>query len=353
MPLYLAFCLGSFTLYARRRFYSCAVFSALATLARPDGLLIPIILAIDYALTEKHAIPWKAVLLFAGLTFPWFAFAFVYYGSPIPVTLVAKQQQGAMLVSQRFALRFFSILESYSKYLYTWIEAGLAALGIVYAFRFSRPWFIFLAWGVTYFSAYTLLGVSSYRWYYAPLVPVFIASVGLGIAYLEKMVNISKYKLINRLSQSNYHQILLVALLLVPLLGAQGRNLQQISINQESRFPIYQKAGEWLRINSRNEATIGSLEIGIIGYYAQRTMIDFAGLLKPEIAARLKSNGTYAISANWTANTFRPHYLVLQDKMFTQVEQGYASQNCRIAKRLSGEEFNYHHDLVIYECGVN
>jgi hypothetical protein len=39
--------------------------------------------------------------------------------------------------------------------------------------------------------------------------------------------------------------------------------------------------------------------VGIIGYYAQQPMIDFAGLIQPEIAVQLGQTGSYSAAASW------------------------------------------------------
>ena len=70
MPLYLALCLGSFAFYARRRYSWCAAAAALAVLTRPDALLVPLLLAADFAIHKVRPIPWRAVFVFLALTLP-------------------------------------------------------------------------------------------------------------------------------------------------------------------------------------------------------------------------------------------------------------------------------------------
>src|SRR5215208_2469417 len=60
-PLYLAFCLAAFTLYARQRYLLTAVWVALATLTRPDGFLVALILATHFIVWIQRPIPWRAI----------------------------------------------------------------------------------------------------------------------------------------------------------------------------------------------------------------------------------------------------------------------------------------------------
>ncbi len=110
--IYLAFCLGAFAFYARRRYSMAAVFVALAVLTRPDGILVVFVLVVHYLLRIRRPVPWLALALFLGLIIPWFAFAWVYFGSPLPVTLAVKQHQGAMAISQKFAPGLLTILQT-------------------------------------------------------------------------------------------------------------------------------------------------------------------------------------------------------------------------------------------------
>ena len=47
-PLYLALCLGAIAAYARRRYGWVAVLAAAAVLARPDGVLVPVLLGLSF-----------------------------------------------------------------------------------------------------------------------------------------------------------------------------------------------------------------------------------------------------------------------------------------------------------------
>ncbi len=99
----------------------------------------------------------------------------------MPVTLAAKQGQGNLEVSQYFTPGMLWILSWYRGGWQYWLELLLAATGIYWLFRRARPWGLVLSWTGLYFIAYSLLRISRYFWYYAPLVPGFVILVGLGI----------------------------------------------------------------------------------------------------------------------------------------------------------------------------
>jgi hypothetical protein len=332
-PIYLAFCLGAFTFYARENLLAAGIFGVLATLTRPDGILVLGILGVDYLIGWRKPIPWKPILVSGAILAAWFGFAWLYFGSPIPVTLVAKQQQGS------------TIIKGYGSWPY-FLEAILAMLGVILAIWKNRLWLIILIWPVLYFISYSILGVSRYFWYYAPLIPGFIIAVGLGLtAFSELISNVKSEK-------KNLSSFGLIAsgILLMILLAANGISLWRLSNRNDPRFGIYKAAGEWLRENTYPDEQVGSLEVGIVGFYAQRPMVDFAGLIQPDLAEQFSLNTTYEDAAFWAVENFTPEYLVLHDGLFNQFEQEYAKPNCVDVKRLKGEQYSYNFDLTIYDC---
>ena len=362
-PLYLALCLGTFAFYARRNYNLTAILAALAVLTRPDGVLVPAILAIDYLLRVRRPIPWSGVLLFAIIILPWFIFSWSYFGSPFPATLAAKQHQGSMAISQRFAPGLLNIMNTYIQQWYFWVEVILGGLGLIWIGWRARIWGLFISWTILYFLAYTILDVSRYYWYYAPLVPGLIVTTGLGAAGLctlaiEAVENKRRNRVENDAVQlakkAPTNPIIWLAYLpLAAILGialSQVGTLRQIQTQFDARIAAYQATGEWLRENTPATSRIGALEIGAIGYYSQRPVIDFAGLIQPEVTAHIGRETTYADLALWAVERYHPEYLVLHEGIFPALEQGYAAQFCRLVKNIPGAPLGYNKNLKIYDC---
>jgi hypothetical protein len=387
-PLYIAFCLGAIVVYVRRRYRVTSICTALAVLTRPDGLLLAMILTADFAMRyfrekgkilrfslparwkfvkssisddalsqsrSSTSIPWYAIFLFLGFALPWFIFAWVYFGSPFPVTLAAKQQQGAMVVSQRFAQGFLTTIGWYKTWRYE-LEAGLALLGLVFITFRARRWLLFLAWPVLYFIAYSILGVSRYFWYYTPLVPGFLAASGVGLqaiagspvfsTRLNELISAMKgQRWMARLQPAQILSLVFLAVLCLGQIGSVSRLRQP-----DTRYIIYRAAGEWLANYTTVDSTVGALEVGILGYYARRPMIDFAGLIQPVVAAQLTGGSGYEYTALWAVDHFKPRYLVLLLGDFTQLVQGYVSRRCSLRVSFTGETLSYEKDLAVYEC---
>jgi len=350
MPLYVALCLASLAAYARRRYGPAALCAALAVLARPDGMLAAAVLALHYAGTRaRNREPgtpfWRPVvsplLAFLGILMLWGLFAWNYFGSPLPVTLAAKLRQGDMAISRPFAAGFMDLVRDQT----AWndrLGAGLAILGLVFLLWRARGWSPLVGWTILYFVVYYLSGVSEYFWYYAPLVPAFAALVGLGMEALARMARAD-----GRLRK---WMAAAVAMGLVSLTAAQAVRSWSISRIPDPRCRIYRAAGEWLASHVPARASVGMLEIGMIGYYARRPVVDFAGLIQPELNRRIQSRSTYQDIALWAVDHHPIDFLILHRGLFPALEQGFVAAHCRLLKSFRGEDYGYTRDLDVYAC---
>jgi hypothetical protein len=356
-PLYLAFCLGIFTFYARSRYPLAGLFAALAILTRPDGVLVVVILGIDYVLRARRAISWKVIVILILPALLWLVFAWIYFGDPLPITLATKQQQGNMTISQKFAPGIFTILQYFSIRWHYWIEAFVALIGMVYVGWKARQWSVFLIWPALYYIAYALLGVSRYFWYYAPLVPGFVVVMGFGIVAICRWVQ-NVYEGQSGITKNNVQgtdngvqlNLRLAGFLILFFLVYQVYDLSNARTFSDMRFGIYRAAGEWLEKNTSPEDRVGAMEVGIIGYYAHRPMVDFAGLIQPEVAELLTQNTTYEDAAVWAASKYQPRYVVLASGLYPLLDDEIVSKYCKMVAQLSGEQYGFSNDLDIYSC---
>jgi hypothetical protein len=350
-PLFLTLGLAAFAFYFRRNYTASAVCSALLILTRPDGILVPILLALEY-LSHKpiSTIPWKSVAIFLALTIPWFVFSWLYFGSPIPMTLMTKQHQGLMVISNPFAKGFLLVAKGYIRNYYNWIQVGIAVLGFFYFILRARQWFVFLLWAFAHFAAYSFLGVTSYFWYYAPLIPGFLTLIGLGVISLKEMMTYST-NAVNRLkpyANSLSHGI--VAFFTLILFFTGYVNIAYHLGKLDSRYSIYRDVGLWLNQNTPEDTTLAMLEAGIIGYYSNRTIVDFAGLIRPSVAGFLSHNTTYEDAALFVVEKFSPSFVVLHQDLYPRLEESYIDDSCDRVKRFIGENYDYKMNIVIYQC---
>jgi hypothetical protein len=337
---YVMLTLAAFLLYASDKPVWAMVPAALATLTRSDGVLVAGVLGLATLVRERR-FPWRMALLYAVLIAPWYLFSWFYFGSPFPVTLAAKQSQASMAISEGFARGFLTtVLRPYSRKPLYWLHGGFFLLGVGYAVAKRRRWLSLLGWGFLYFLGYTVLGVSRYFWYYAPLIPVIIAVTGLGVQWL--------YDRLSATWRGRWQRGGLVIVLLILMLWPQTQGVQWLSTHNDNRFRIYRDVGMWLNENTSPEASVGTLEVGIIGYYARRRMIGFAGLLQPDVASQMQYGSTYQDTARWAIEEYAPDYLVLGAGWFPGLIDGMISEYCEVNETFS--ESDYVGTLLVYKC---
>jgi hypothetical protein len=89
----------------------------------------------------------------------------------------------------------------------------------------------------------------------------------------------------------------------------------------------------------------------MIGYYAQRNMLDFAGLLYPDVARQLTAEAGFDEAALWAAQHYPLDFIVIPQGMFPRLEAEYLAPNCLPVKTISGAEYDSSLDpQVIYAC---
>jgi hypothetical protein len=307
----LALVLWAFVAAAGARWRWVAALLGLATVVRADAILVGLVIGVSVLLGYARrgwpgwrGLPWGAAAIYAALLAPWVIFAQLFYGSPIPATLAAKRYQSLIAGSRSFGRGLMDragdlwALPAYRLMLI------LAVVGVVYSLLRRRAALGLLAWAALYGMAYTLLGVTSYFWYYGPVYLGLIIAAALGVAAVAEAAR--------RLIRPRPAAALGLALSAL-VVAAEVRDLASIAARPDPRLLLYHEVGDWLRLHTPEEATVGALEVGIIGYYSQRPIIDFAGLIQPEAARQFDAQHGYLEVARWATERYRPSYLALQE----------------------------------------
>jgi len=308
MCLYVGVTLAGFYAYARQRTERALAWMAFATLIRPDGALAAALIVAHHLLTERR-VAWKAIAVYVAVLLPWVVYATWAFGSPIPVTLGAKQAQGQMAISKSYLLGAWQMLVSYLKRPVYWLYLALGGVGLWHVLRRGRHWWPLLIWTAGIFLAYAILDVSRYFWYYVPLVPGALLAVSAGVQWVRAQMT--------RWPGGQRVRNVLTALLLIVLFWPSLRGVRYTWTATDPRMALYRTAGEWLREHTPEQASVGALEVGILGYYADRRIIDFAGLLQPQVQAQMTYEATYQDTAKWAIEHYRPDYLAIYDGWFS------------------------------------
>lgn len=287
-------------------------------LTRGEGILVGVMLGLLLVIWNRRSLRerrWKEfaqdpVLLAVGFILPvglWFLYAFQTFGTLLPNTLVAKQAQGEAgimgnLFIERLANEWFPMwgrqfrLGGFSWQSYWWIYVGA---GVIISFVYRRQWLLFLGWIITFILGYTLLQVTGYWWYQYPVIHVLNIFFSVGVALSIEMLDQG--------IQTRLVKQWLIGCLIILNLGLLSEIVWRTTQNHEgdSRAQSYVVLSNWFNENTDPSDSIGSIEIGYLGYYTQNQIIDLAGLIIPEIVPHI-SEGDFA----WGFWEYEPDYFV-------------------------------------------
>jgi hypothetical protein len=341
----LALAIAAILAYQCGRPYWAAVLLALATLTRGDGLILVAIVVADSVL--RSFLPWfnrkmrasgrsgglplqiglrperwpralGVVGAYLAVMLPLLVWLTWQFGSPLPATLGAKISQSELGVTGFYAhttylqgLEILARARLAQSPLYALLIPAIVA-GFIAMWRRARWVRLIAAWGGAHLAGYTLLGVTPYYWYYVPVATAVLCLAALGIVESARWGS-------KRLGNG----VLMVALiwavvLLVAFLGSDLAMVRALDgpvpppddvvskVLPEAKVEVYEQVGRWLHDNTPANALVGVTEVGVMGYYAQRPMVDFLGLLELDVAEALGRGDLY-----WGLLRYQPDYLAL------------------------------------------
>jgi len=330
-PLWVMLVLAAVWLASESRWAFAGLLIGLAIFVRPDAALpggLLGLVSLTQTINQRNTRQrwWHklaAYVLAAAVPVLIFAiWGMLTYGSPLPVTLGAKSAQAVLGITglgpfvgtfDGLGLIVQDLLAQSPLYI---------LIGLLLLAGLSRrlPWSIVLIviWGALHLLTYAVLRIAPYRWYYAPLLPGAILLAAFGLEKISRFLG--KMGLMTGGNSCGTRQTPTMAtglaafiLLVAPLISFANINDYFVS-GGPSRvmLPIvdwnaYREVGEWLNQNTPENATVGVAEVGQVGFYADRWMTDYLGLLQPDVAAMLKRGDLYS----WLAE-YAPDYLVFQ-----------------------------------------
>jgi len=258
-------------------------------LTRQDSTLWLIFLGLEIWRREK-TLPWREAVAVSALVLPWFVFSFWRYGSFLPNSATAKFGQNELMAvggQQPFWRELWLAATSELSKPITFLFAALPLFGLgVIASRVRHLWWL-AGWTILYVASYLWLGVVSFPWYFVPplTVAALIISIGGGLLLGGPRYGEGEPAGQPLLASSPWLSRMLQVLgvlALAALVGGQFTNMRSF-ISLPEGPAAYVSTGQWLAQNTPEEASVVTIEIGIIGYYSQRPIVDTMGLVSPDM----------------------------------------------------------------------
>lgn len=271
----------------RRVFLSGLIFG-LGVLARPDTLAVGPVLLLAHCMRAR-AFPFAGLIGSLVPLGPWLAYAYVTFGSIVPLTLHVKTVQRSLPGWSDTAPFLSSALHSIpSPAIVVGLSLAFLAFNAVKAARHKSihnvldpsdwPALQFASYGLLHGAAYTILDVpEGYFWYRIPLVLAItvFAILGLSRAYRE-------FRPLNPLLANG------VAFLAVTAVFAASTSAIFRGEDHYRLSRTYRAAATFISERALQSDTIAATEIGYIGFFSNREIVDIHGLIHPEALARIR-----------------------------------------------------------------
>jgi hypothetical protein len=259
----------------------------LAILARPDAALFAAAV-VGWQLVRTRTVPWRTVVSAAGVLLPWAAVAVPLTGGLLPSTLAAKQAQAASEAWAGYVHGLAYLPLQPGMTLWFALAVPLALLGVKAALSDCLPALLpLVAATLGLVVAYGfVLGIASYPWYLALPVFTMIWFAGLGAEQALRLVRPTSGR----------------AVVAAVLLGVVGVAALQVPEMKASRVQ-YEEVGTWLAAHAPEGATVAAAEIGRVGYFSDRTVVDYLGLLDERANEHVRTGNW-----RWWLDEYRPDY---------------------------------------------
>ena len=141
-------------------------------------------------------------------------------------------------------------------------------------------WWLPLVWMFAHVAVYALRLPVSYQHgrYLLPIIPIVLLYGIVGTVLLLDRMKARSTKPLARLLRRVYALTIMVVFALYVPIGAAAFATDVAIINGEMVA-----VAQWLDRNTPPDAIIAAHDIGAIGYFARRPILDLAGLISPEV----------------------------------------------------------------------
>lgn len=258
--------------------------AGLLVLCRPEGVIL---VALTYAhrWLISRRFPTGSVVLGVVTVAPWLVISTVLWGSPVSETLSAKTAQGAsgFWGSGFIFFRDFTIILSHGWPLLLLVLAGVGFVDGVRQSHLRSLTLLITGYSIVHFFAYGLIiRPPGYDWYYA--ITLFGMTVLAGIGIAGTATRLQRDFAGRALTWSTQRDVAMVAagVLTIGVLGPQLVGQERGNV-----YAGYAEVGRWLSANSEVDQSVAASEIGVLGWEADRPVVDYLGLLDAQVAEEL------------------------------------------------------------------
>jgi hypothetical protein len=320
-PLFALFVLAAVYYYTRRLPIYALAMGTLASLTRPEGLAMLGLLVVIYL--HQYRERWVQILITPlFLLGPWIVFATLYFGSPIPNSISGK----LALYSRWGTMSIWDTLVFYMSWHNPvgWGVTLLSMTGGLWLWRKQNWGGVAAIWLVGMIGFYIFSGARVFFWYAAPLYPIMLLFAAAALPMVAGRV--SKLENVGR----KYAPVILILIGLLSIPGIVSAAKYYKSF-QQSMDNCHREVASFLSTHVGDDDLVAAEDIGYMGFYSRKRILDRDGLVSPE-AAPYNLSGDYG----GLIRDYKPDWLVAAPDMPTT---GFLSDLTFLTKYQEVQEF--------------
>ena len=308
----------------------------LCMLVRPDYAFWTIIVGI-YVLARQPKVFLQVVGIAVAVYLPWILFTKLYYGSPLPNTIVAKglgysnwwlgeesidfhtiKRRTWVMLSEQLHVHLGPMFAGHGAGLKVFFTTGtespiangmffFAVVGTL-MIAFKRNWVLWplVALVVTYSLYYIFLVPVVFGWYKMPYIAILLILCLWGIQCATGLIKNTTWR--GRIETTYAVVYLGVFIAVLPFTFYTERMIQQYVEND-----LRKAAGLYIRDHIKPDQAVGCEPLGYMGYYSRANIYDWPGLASRTVVAWSKEQPPERRSLENMLNDLRPEYLFLRD----------------------------------------
>jgi hypothetical protein len=283
--------------YRNRMALPLGIVLGLILWTRPDGIAFIAALVIDYMLVRNYSRDQldlqlfsgkdfrKIVLSFGAIALLYFGMNYMLSGSLLPNTFNAKLTYYSPEFRDRWAFLEFEVWEYFKTGSYYVLMIGfLYSLGKLIYDTYQKTYnqnTLYIVFILLFVTMYFIKLPYAHRFgrYMMPLIPFFILTATIGFRDMARIIN--RYTSNPLFSKSIFYILIGVTY----FIGVKNydENRELYALNCKYIYDRQVKAAEWIRNYTNEDDIIATHDVGAIGFYSGRRIIDVAGLITPEL----------------------------------------------------------------------
>lgn len=294
-PLFALLVTAAFYFQHKRLTFHAVTAAALASVTRPEGfLLLGILVVYNGVKDPKRAVSYVSVAAF--ITLPWLVFAYCYFGSPIPNSVVAKLALYGRLGTESFWENLV--------FLMGWHHP----LGVpLFAFVLAGGWWLKekqnfglteIVWMTGMVGSLAVSSTYLFLWYVTPIYPIYLLFVGAAFPFIG-----SRSEWLQRRAAAVAR--LVIAGMVLILAVANYPAVQSHRSYQKTVESVHRKIGQYLQTHAQEADIVAAEDIGYMGYYCGLKIIDRDGVVSPEVVPYNRSGNYLGLIID-----YRPDWVV-------------------------------------------